>query len=132
MNATLANHCGRQRGEGLTGDRPSAAGARWPISSSVRRAVTVHIVASVGMLGDSTGFLAVAMRGATTADAELAAASYERQPRRRRPRTHGDGRRTGEVSVEGAASGCVGRSKAHPPLPAARMSMRAIRPARSE
>ncbi len=56
----------------------AATGARWPISSSVRRAVlTFHVIASVGLLGDSAGFLAVAIRAATMADRELAATSYE-------------------------------------------------------
>jgi uncharacterized membrane protein len=48
------------------------------MSSRVRRSVlTVHIVAAVGLLGDSAGFLAVAVRAATTDDPALAAASYE-------------------------------------------------------
>ncbi len=51
---------------------------RWPVSRSVRRSLlTVHIVASVSLLGDSAGFLAVAVRGATTDDPALAASSYE-------------------------------------------------------
>jgi len=51
---------------------------RWPMSPSVRRSVlTAHIVASVGLLGDSAGFLAVAVRAATTDDPALAASSYE-------------------------------------------------------
>ena len=46
--------------------------------SRVRRSVlTVHIIAAVGLLGDSAGFLAVAVRAATTDDPALAAASYE-------------------------------------------------------
>lgn len=48
------------------------------LSPSARRTVlTAHIIASVGLLGDSAGFLAVAIRGATTDDPGLAAASYE-------------------------------------------------------
>jgi hypothetical protein len=44
----------------------------------VRRAVlTVHIVASVGLLGDVAAVLAVNVRAATTADPALAASSYE-------------------------------------------------------
>jgi uncharacterized membrane protein len=44
----------------------------------MRRALlTVHIVCSVALLGDVAGFLAVAVRAATTSDPELAAASYE-------------------------------------------------------
>jgi hypothetical protein len=42
-----------------------------------RALLTFHIVVSVGLLGDSAGFLAVAIRGATTADPELARSSYE-------------------------------------------------------
>ena len=46
--------------------------------SRVRRSVlTVHIIAAFGLLGDSAGFLAVAVRAATTDDPALAAASYE-------------------------------------------------------
>jgi hypothetical protein len=44
----------------------------------MRRALlTAHIVCSVGLLGDAAGFLAVAVRAATTDDPRLAAASYE-------------------------------------------------------
>ena len=44
----------------------------------MRRALlTTHIVCSVGLLGDVAGFLAVAVRAATTDDPRLAAASYE-------------------------------------------------------
>ncbi len=51
---------------------------RWPMSPSVRRSVlTAHIVASVGLLGDSAGFLAVAVRAAGTDDPALASSSYE-------------------------------------------------------
>ena len=51
---------------------------RWPMSRSVRRSVlTVHIIAAVGLLGDSAGFLAVAVRAAGTDDPALAAAAYE-------------------------------------------------------
>ena len=42
-----------------------------------RSVLTAHIIASVGLLGDSAGFLAVAIRAATTDDPALAAASYE-------------------------------------------------------
>lgn len=46
--------------------------------SRVRRSVlTAHIIASVGLLGDSAGFLAVAVRAATTDDQVLASSSYE-------------------------------------------------------
>jgi uncharacterized membrane protein len=45
---------------------------------NTRRAVlTAHIIASVGLLGDSAGYLAVAIRAANTSDPELADASYE-------------------------------------------------------
>jgi len=51
---------------------------RFRLSPRARRAVlTVHIAASVGLLGDSAGFLAVALRGATTGDPELAAACWQ-------------------------------------------------------
>jgi hypothetical protein len=45
---------------------------------AMRRALLLaHIVCSVALLGDVAGFLAVAIRAATTDDPELAAASYE-------------------------------------------------------
>jgi hypothetical protein len=48
------------------------------MSPSVRRAVlTGHIIASVGLLGDCAGVLAINIRAATTGDPGLAAASYE-------------------------------------------------------
>jgi hypothetical protein len=51
---------------------------RWPISPSVRRTVlTVHIIVSVGLLGDCAGVLAIAVRAATTDDPTLAASAYE-------------------------------------------------------
>lgn len=44
----------------------------------VRQSVlTVHIIAAVGLLGDSAGFLAVAIRATTTDDSADAASSYE-------------------------------------------------------
>lgn len=53
-------------------DRP-----RWRLSPTIRRALlTFHIVVSVGLLGDSAGFLAVAIQGATTDNPDLATASY--------------------------------------------------------
>jgi uncharacterized membrane protein len=56
----------------------STTAPRFTLAPRLRRAVlTVHIVASVGLLGDVAGFVAVAVRAATTADPELAAASYE-------------------------------------------------------
>jgi hypothetical protein len=51
--------------------------ARRALSPSARRAVlTAHIIVSVGLLGDSAGFLAVALRGVSTGDPELADASW--------------------------------------------------------
>jgi uncharacterized membrane protein len=51
---------------------------RLTLPRNVRRAVvTAHIIASVGLLGDSAGFLAVAIRGASTGDPALAHASYD-------------------------------------------------------
>jgi predicted integral membrane protein DUF2269 len=48
------------------------------LTARTRRALlTVHIVASVGLLGDVAAFFAVAMRAATTGDPALASASYE-------------------------------------------------------
>jgi|HigsolmetaAR201D_1030396.scaffolds.fasta_scaffold02078_11 uncharacterized membrane protein len=43
----------------------------------VKLILTVHIIVAVGLLGDSAGYLAVAIRGATTDDPALAHASYE-------------------------------------------------------
>jgi uncharacterized membrane protein len=49
-----------------------------PMPPPVRRAVlTAHIIASVGLLGDSAGVLAINVRAATTSDPALAASSYE-------------------------------------------------------
>jgi len=42
-----------------------------------RSLLTAHIVVSVGLLGDSAGFLAVALQAATTSDPALAAGSRE-------------------------------------------------------
>jgi uncharacterized membrane protein len=51
---------------------------RLPLSPGARRAVVcVHIVASVGLLGDCAALLATSVRAATTDDPALAAASYE-------------------------------------------------------
>jgi uncharacterized membrane protein len=48
------------------------------LSPAVRRAVlTVHIVASVGLLGDCALIVATNVRAATTGDPQLAASSYE-------------------------------------------------------
>ncbi len=48
------------------------------LAPSARRALlTIHIVVAVGLLGDSAGFLAIAIRGAVTDNPELASSSYE-------------------------------------------------------
>jgi Predicted integral membrane protein (DUF2269) len=58
--------------------RAAPAPPRLRMSPSVRRAVlTVHIIASVGLLGDCAAVLAINVRAATTGDPGLAAASYE-------------------------------------------------------
>jgi uncharacterized membrane protein len=51
---------------------------RMTLSSSLRKVVlTLHIIVSVGLLGDSAGYLAVAIRGATATDPAIAAASFQ-------------------------------------------------------
>ena len=53
-------------------------GVMRPMSKNLRRTVlTAHIVASVGLLGDSAGFLAVAVQTATTTDPAVEAASRD-------------------------------------------------------
>jgi len=48
------------------------------LAPSARRAVlTVHIVASVGLLGEIAGFLVIALRAAASDDPAVAAASYD-------------------------------------------------------
>ena len=48
------------------------------MSQPVRRTLlTAHIIASVGLLGDTAAVLAINIRAATTGDPDLAAASYE-------------------------------------------------------
>ncbi|MGH8937357.1 MAG: DUF2269 family protein [Acidimicrobiia bacterium] len=48
------------------------------LSRFTRRTVlTAHVIVSVGLLGDTAGFLAVAVRSATTEDPELAGAGWE-------------------------------------------------------
>ena len=42
-----------------------------------RTVLTVHIVASVGLLGELAGYFAIALRASTTDDPALAAASYD-------------------------------------------------------
>ena len=56
----------------------SADQARVRLPPPARQALlTGHIVVSVGLLGDSAGFLAVAIRAASTDDPEVATACYE-------------------------------------------------------
>lgn len=58
--------------------RPTTLPGSGATVSSMRRALlTIHIAASVALLGDSAGYLAVALRAATTGDPGLASASYE-------------------------------------------------------
>lgn len=48
------------------------------LSPFARKAIlTVHIAVSVGLLGDSAGYLAVAIKGAVTSDPDLANACYQ-------------------------------------------------------
>ena len=59
-------------------DGASVTAPRISIAPAARRALlTAHIIASVGLLGDCAGILAINIRAATTDDRELAAASYE-------------------------------------------------------
>jgi hypothetical protein len=52
--------------------------ARRRLSRPVRNSLlTVHIIVSVGLLGDAAGFLAVAIRRAITTDPQLAAGALE-------------------------------------------------------
>jgi hypothetical protein len=56
----------------------AASGPRVRLSPTARRALlTAHIVASVGLLGDSAAILAINVRAAVTSDPTLAASSYE-------------------------------------------------------
>jgi len=56
----------------------ATATTRIRLRPAVRRAVlTAHVVAGVGLLGSVAGVLAINVRAATTADADLAAASYD-------------------------------------------------------
>jgi uncharacterized membrane protein len=58
--------------------RPTTLQASGATVRAMRRALlTTHIVCSVALLGDVAGYLAVAIRAATTDDPGLAAASYE-------------------------------------------------------
>jgi hypothetical protein len=53
-----------------------------PALSRVQRKLllTIHIIVSVGLLGDSAGYLAVAIRGAMSADPLVANSSYQILP----------------------------------------------------
>jgi hypothetical protein len=56
----------------------SVPGVRLRLRPAARRwALTVHIVAGVGLLGSVAGVLAINIRAATTANAGLAASSYD-------------------------------------------------------
>lgn len=56
----------------------AASRPRLALSSSLRKVVlTVHIIVSVGLLGDSAGYLAVAIRAATASDPAVADVSYQ-------------------------------------------------------
>jgi Predicted integral membrane protein (DUF2269) len=55
--------------------------SRFVLSPFLRKLVlTIHIIISVGLLGDSAGYLAVAIRGATSNDPSIAHASYQILP----------------------------------------------------
>jgi len=74
-STTITRPTGPERATSAT-NTPSTP--RLPMSARVRRSVlTAHIIASVGLLGDCAGFLAVGVRAATTDDPALAASSYE-------------------------------------------------------
>lgn len=47
------------------------------ISTTIKTVLTLHIIVSVGLLGDSAGYLAVAIHAARTIDPSAARASYE-------------------------------------------------------
>ena len=72
-------HLGRAMTDQTLSSPPRVAvRARWPLSPRVRRAVlTVHIVSSVGLLGDCAVLLATGVRAAGTDDPQLAASAYE-------------------------------------------------------
>lgn len=64
--------------EAITAARPETASRPEPLAASTRRAVLcLHIVASVGLLGEVSGFLAVAIQAARTDDPAFAVASYD-------------------------------------------------------
>jgi hypothetical protein len=61
--------------ERATGERPAE---RWRLGRRARNTVlTIHIVVSVGLLGDSAGFLAVAIRRALSDDRSFVEASHD-------------------------------------------------------
>jgi uncharacterized membrane protein SirB2 len=52
--------------------------SRLALSPFLRKLVlTIHIIVSVGLLGDSAGYLAVAVRGAMSSDPLIARSSYQ-------------------------------------------------------
>jgi hypothetical protein len=52
--------------------------SRLTLSPFLRKLVlTIHIIVSVGLLGDSAGYLAVAIRGAVSSDPSIANLSYQ-------------------------------------------------------
>jgi uncharacterized membrane protein len=52
--------------------------ARLRLAPAIRKGLlTIHIVVAVGLLGDSAGFLAIAIRATVTDDPQLTASSYE-------------------------------------------------------
>jgi Predicted integral membrane protein (DUF2269) len=58
-------------------ERPAPAG-RWRLGRQARNTVlTIHIVVSVGLLGDSAGFVAVAIRRALSDDRAFVEASHD-------------------------------------------------------
>ena len=59
-------------------EEPLVRQTRLSLSPFLRKLVlTIHIIVSVGLLGDSAGYLAVAVRGAMTSDPLVAHASYQ-------------------------------------------------------
>lgn len=67
---------GAARGVAHDGRRPPDR--RMTLSPKTRRVLlTAHVAASVGLLGDSAGFLAVALRGTTADDPATAQSSWE-------------------------------------------------------
>lgn len=64
--------------EVITAPRQATPSRLGPLAPSIRRAIlSLHIVASVGLLGEVSGFLAVAIQAARTDDPAFAATSYD-------------------------------------------------------